>query len=423
MLTPLSITAAVDSGISDGELRNALTKALGARSGKLKRVLLIVPDFTRFHSNAGFIANFLFHKLTPETEVDLLEALGTHFPMTREQCAKMYGDIPFDSFIPHNWRTDTVKLGVVPEDFIREVSEGVMDVPFDVELNAKIFDGYDLILSIGQVVPHEIVGMANHSKNVLIGCGGASMINLSHMLGAFYGMERIMGRDKTPVRKVLDYASEKYLANLPLAYILTVTTAPENRITTHGLYIGQDRSCFEDAIATSLTKNLTLLDTPIKKALVFLDEDEFHSTWLGNKAIYRTRMAMADDGELIVLAPGVRRFGEDDAVDALIRKYGYCGRETVIRLFRENADLRANQSAAAHLIHGSSDGRFSVTYCTKHLREDEVRGVGFGYLPYDEAVAKYNLRELKDNPCNPEADVFYIPNPALGLWADKSRFL
>jgi nickel-dependent lactate racemase len=290
-------------------------------------------------------------------------------------------------------------------------------------VDERLWAGYDLILSIGQVVPHEVVGMANHSKNIFVGCGGAAMINSSHMLGAFYGMERMMGRDNTPVRKVFDYAAEHYLKDLPLAYVLTVTTAPAGKIHTHGLYIGKERAFFEQAVAHAQQTNLTFVDKPLDKVVVFLDGSEFKSTWLGNKSVYRTRMAIASGGELIVLAPGVDKFGEDAAIDGLIRKYGYAGREKVIKLCAENEDLRNNLSAAAHLIHGSSDGRFSITYCTRHLTKAEVEGVHFQYRPYEEAAAQYNPDTLIPgfNTVGGE-QVYYIPNPALGLWADRAKF-
>jgi len=159
------------------------------------------------------------------------------------------------------------------------------------------------------------------------------------------------------------------------------------------------------------------MDKPIQKAVVYLDPREFKSTWLGNKAIYRTRMAMADGGELIILAPGIRKFGEDETIDGLIRKYGYKGRENTLKQFRENADLRENPSAAAHLIHGSSDGRFTITYAVTHLTREEVEGVGFRYMPYEEAAAKYKPEDIHDGYYEgPDETWFYISNPALGLW-------
>ncbi len=410
--------------LGSAEIKKAVAESVSEYVGSGKKVLLIIPDYTRYHSNAGLIANTIYHTLTG-CDVELLQALGTHFPMTEWECSDMYGDIPFEKFIPHDWRNDVVKLGEVPASFVSEVSEGLMTNAIDVEVNRRLVEGgYDLILSIGQVVPHEVVGMANHSKNIFVGIGGASMINSSHSLGAFYGMERMMGRDKTPVRMVFDYALETFLSHLPIYFIQTVCTAPGGVIATHGLFASRDRSCFENAVALAQKTNLTLVDKPMKKVVVYLNAEEFKSTWLGNKSVYRTRMAIADGGELIVLAPGVETFGEDPEIDRLIRKYGYCGREKVIELCSTQEDLKANMSAAAHMIHGSSDGRFSITYCTEKVGKEEVEGVCFGYMPYAEAVKKYDPAVLTDGWHTDENGdpFFYISNPALGLWADKAKF-
>ncbi|MCD8299592.1 MAG: lactate racemase domain-containing protein, partial [Clostridiales bacterium] len=385
-----------DRGLSCEEIKSLLVQSLGENI--YKKVLIIPPDFTRFHSNAGLITNLYYHLLTDQgTEVDILPALGTHVPVTREQAEVMFGDVPFEKLIPHNWRTDTVRLGEVPASYLEEVTEGLWHDPVSVEINKLVMDtSYDLILSVGQVMPHEVIGMANHAKNLFVGVGGSDMINKSHMVGAVYGMERMMGRDHTPVRKIFDYALEKYLSDRPIVFVLTVCTAPENVIHTHGLFIGDTRKTLEDAIALTQQKNLTFVETGIKKCVVYLNPEEFHTTWLGNKSVYRTRMAIADGGELIVLAPGVEGFGEDPQVDTLIRKYGYRGRLHTLEEFEkpENTDLRENMGAAAHLIHGSSDGRFTITYAVKNISKEEIAGVGFIPADYDEMAAKYDPEKL-----------------------------
>lgn len=406
-----------DTVISDAELREYLKKSLEGKS--LKKVLLLPPDYTRMYSGAGKITAYYYEMLKDTCEVDVMPALGTHVPMTEEECETFFlGKIPFDRIVVHNWRTDVVKIGEVPGSFVSEVSDGLVETPIDVEVNKRIMDpSYDLIISAGQVVPHEVVGMANYSKNIFVGCGGSSMINSSHMLGAFYGMERIMGRDFSPVRRVFDYAQDNFLKDVPLLYVLTVTTNTGDVTNIHGLYVGNRRELFEMAVAHSQEKNLNHMDRPLTKVVVYLDPREFKSTWLGNKAVYRTRMAIADGGELIILAPGVKMFGEDVENDRLIRKYGYVGRENILRLVKENADLQENQSVAAHLIHGSSDGRFKITYCTELLSEDEVRGAAFDYIPYAEIVKKYDPAKLTDGFHTIDGEeIFYISNPALGLW-------
>ncbi len=423
-LTPQSLVAGRPEGLSGDEIHAALAQALAPIKHRLRKVLLLPPDYTRLHANAGLITQLLYGMLHPACQVDIMPALGTHVPVSQSEWQHMFGVIPYDRMLVHNWRTEVELIGEVPADYVSQVSEGLVNDAIPVEVNRRLLDkSYDLILSIGQVVPHEVVGMANQSKNVFVGCGGSRMINASHMLGAFYGMERIMGKDRTPVRAVLDYAAEHFIQDMPLQYILTVTDAPQGIIRTHGLFIGRERRYFEEAVALAQQKNMILLDQPIDKAVVYLDEQEFKSTWLGNKAIYRTHMAMADGGELIVLAPGVDKFGEDLAVDGLIRKYGYKGRDYVLDTVKEAPDLAANLSAAAHLIHGSSDGRFRITYCTRHLSRQEVEGVGYGYMPYDEAIGKYPPDALQPgmNRLADGEEVYYIPNPALGLWIEKSR--
>ena len=416
--------ASQPGGISDEKLKRTLEDAFSDCRDSLKKVLLLVPDYTRYHSDAGKIANMIFHMLKDTCQVDLLEAVGTHFAMTEEQLDSMYGDIPHERFRAHNWRSDVVKIGQVPADFVAEVSEGVYCEPIDVEVSKYLYDGYDLILSIGQVVPHEVVGMANHSKNIFVGCGGSSMIASSHILGAFYGMEKMMGRDHSPVRKVFDYAAVHFLNDLPLCYALTVTTAPGGIIDLHGLFIGAQRSFFEKAVALAQQKNMTFVDRPIRKIVAFLPGSEFKTTWVGNKAVYRTRMAIADGGELVVLAPGIETFGEDPENDVLIRKYGYCGREKVIEMCKTQPDLKANLSAAAHLIHGSSDGRFSITYCVKKVTKEEIESLHYKYMPYDEAIKRYDPARLKDgyNTLPDGEEIYFVSNPALGLWADKNRY-
>ena len=426
--------ADTEAGLSQGEIRSALLESLDdwqrEEGCELKKVLIIPPDFTRFHSNSGFITNVYYHALTEAgCQVDVLPALGSHVPVTEEEAVAMFGDVPYERFIGHNWRTDVVRLGEVPADFVEEVSEGLWHDPLSVEINRLVMDeSYDLILSVGQVVPHEVIGMANHAKNLFVGVGGADMINKSHMVGAVYGMERMMGKDHTPVRKIFDYGLEHYLADRPILFVLTVCTAPGGVIHQHGMFIGDTRVVLEKAIELAQEKNIDFVETGIRKCVVYLDPSEFRTTWLGNKSVYRTRMAIADGGELIVLAPGVERFGEDDQMDKLIRKYGYKGRINTLRAFEnpENEDLRENMGAAAHMIHGSSDDRFAITYAVKKdkITREEIEGVGFGWADYDEVAARYNPETLAYgyNVMPDGEEIYFIPNPALGLWINKEKF-
>jgi len=408
--------------LTSAQLKDGLFEALKAL-GQRRRVLVIPPDFSRYRSRAGELTTYAYEYYGEHLRA-VLPALGTHSPVTAEQKDRMFCGVPHRLFHDHRWRQDVVRLGEVPADFIRQQSEGKLDYSCPVEVNRHLVEGdFDLILSIGQVVPHEVAGMANYNKNILVGTGGPESIHRSHYLGAVYGMERIMGRADNPVRRVLNYAANEFLAKLPIVYILTVIGTNPNGAVPHGLFIGDDAECFQKASNLSLRMNFTMLDRPIRKAVVYLDPGEFKSTWLGNKAIYRTRMALADGAELIILAPGVKEFGEDSTIDRLIRQFGYRGTPTTLSAVAQSAELQANLSAAAHLIHGSSEDRFSITLCPGGLTRQEVISTGFRYEEIGRALSKFDPSTMKMgyNVVDGE-EVFFVPNPGMGLWAHRDRF-
>jgi nickel-dependent lactate racemase len=411
-----------DITLDPERLNTLLVETLG-KLGPRNNVLVLPPDQTRFHSRAGDLTRFAWQHYGDKLKA-ILPALGTHAPMSEKQLRHMFGDVPLDLFRVHNWRTDIDTLGEVPAAYIYEQSEGKLNYPWPAQVNKLISrGGFDLILSVGQVVPHEVIGMANYNKNVLVGTGGREGINRSHYLGAVYGMERILGRADNPVRNVLNYASDHFLRHLPIIYVLTVVhRTDDGELAVCGLFIGDDIECFHKAAELSLKVNFEIVAEPLKKAVVYLDPHEFHSTWLGNKAVYRTRMALADDAELIILAPGVKEFGEDKIIDGLIRKYGYRGTPATLRAVESDPDLANDLSAAAHLIHGSSEGRFGITWCPGHLSKEEVEGVGYGYGELAAMLERYNPEKLTHgaNRVNGE-EIFFIANPGLGLWAHQSR--
>jgi len=412
-----------DMVIRPNDLEYGVYAAL-VKIGPRKKVLAIPPDFTRFHSRSGDITTLVYNYFK-ENLRDILPALGTHSPMTGKEMSEMYKGVPTELFRVHDWRNDVVTVGTVPGSFVSEITEGKLSYSWPAQLNKLVMNGgHDLILSIGQVVPHEVVGMANFNKNLLIGTGGPEGINKSHFIGAVYGMERMMGKADTPVRQLLNYASKNFISHLPVVYILTVIGRDDTgKLVIRGLYIGDDEEVFRRASELSVKVNFAILDEPLKKVVVFLDPGEYKSTWLGNKAIYRTRMAMADAGELIILAPGLEQFGEDKEIDRLIRKYGYRGTPSTLEAVNRNEELRNNLSAAAHLIHGSPEGRFSITYCPGKLTRQEIESVNFRFAELKPMLKKYDPGRLKEgfNKLQEGEEIFFISNPAVGLWASKDK--
>jgi nickel-dependent lactate racemase len=412
--------------IIDARRASELVDALLQGLGPLRRVLLVPPDFTRYHSGAGELTSLLYARLSERAEVDVLPALGTHAAMTAEEIAEMFPRIPRERFRVHEWRSGLRTLGEVPGSYVHEVSGGKLDYSIRCEVDAQLTDGgWDRIISVGQLVPHEVIGIAGHDKNIFVGTGGKEVIDRTHFLGAVCDMESIMGRAHSPVRDVLMYMAGQLASSLPITHLLSVREREASgKMVTRGLFAGDDYACFAAGAPLAQACNLQLFEAPLRKVVVYLDPAEFKSTWLGNKAVYRTRMALADAGELLVLAPGVTRFGEDPGIDRLIRKYGYHGTPRTLAAVRAHDDLGASLSAAAHLIHGSSEGRFRIAYAASGLTRDEVESVGYDYADLGSCLARYDPSRLRPglNQLASGEEIFFVPNPAVGLWGLRDHF-
>jgi nickel-dependent lactate racemase len=430
------------SDFTDNEIDALFSQVIAqtlAELGKVSSVLLIPPDVTRFHSRAGFLTGIAYRELSKTgIAVKVLPALGTHIPLTPAERERMFPEVPQELFLVHDWRNDVVELARIDKDWVEKTTKGAVSYDWPVQVNQILRDGgFDLIISLGQVVPHEVIGMANHAKNLFVGTGGKEAIDKSQFAGAAFGMEKMMGRTDTPVRAMFDEGlrlADRMLP--PVLYALTVISArseteaagsgkPRGSLAMRGLFCGFGRACFEEAAALARQVNVDLLDEPIHKAVVYLEPEEFRTTWLGNKAVYRTRMAMADNGELLIIAPGLERFGEDKGIDALIRKHGYRPSKVIKEKVAKDAELANSLSAAAHLIHGSSEGRFTVRYCPgPGLSRQEIESVGFEWGDINEAMARYDVHKLATgwNTGSGNEKFFFVPNPALGLWALRDTF-
>jgi nickel-dependent lactate racemase len=394
-------------------------------SKELRSVLLLPPDLTRAHSGSGKITETLYNALAPQCDVHVIPTLGQHVPHTAEQNRWVFGSIPNERIHVHDWLAGVTRVGIIPGEMVSEATGGVADWDIPVDLNTSLMrEKWDLIINIGHVVPHEVLGFANHNKNYFIGLGGKETICTSHMAAAIYGIENNLGKLITPLRSCFNWAEKEFLSHLPDVYFQVVMKrSPDNRLVTCGVYVGDDLETYLMAARASKKENITIVEKPISKAVAVMQADEFHSTWVANKAVYRTRMALADGADLLIIAPGLQRFGEQESVDHLIRKYGYRGTPHTLKQYKENSDLRELAHAAAHLIHGSSEGRFTISYAPGHLPKNEIEGVNYRYVPLDAALAKYPPAKMKEGwIVMPDGEeVFFISTPSSGLWATQSR--
>ena len=407
------------STIIDWDQAESALNEMLEQLGRPHRVLLVPPDTTRASSWAGEITSYLYKRLSETGTVLVLPALGTHRLDEKEMQAllQMYEGVPRGAFLRHRHDVpaENIALGTLDEDFISEVSSGAcrFSIPFSV--NKHLVEGFDRVISIGQVVPHEVMGFANHSKNLFIGCGGKELIDATHWISAVCGIERILGEISTPPRQVLEEAWRRWKSRFcPTTYVLTVRDAgPSRDLITRGLFAGDDFDCFQKAARLSAQVNKQVLKSAPQTIVVSLPEKKYHSLWLGNKAVYRTRMAIRPGGLLVVLAPGVTELGENVTQNTLIGKYGYGGTEYVKRMVAENEDLQQNLGVAAHLIHGSSEGRFKVLYCTRELhrrlpREQQLQ-LGFDLADYDTEISRW--KEMTS-----DGETYVIDDPGMRLW-------
>lgn len=391
----------------------------------LTRVLLLPPDLTRAHSGVGRITETIYTALAATCDVHVIPTLGQHQPHTEAENRWMFGSIPHARIHAHDWIGGVTRLGSIPGSLVQETTGGLADWDIPVDLNTMtVTQPWDLIVNIGHVVPHEVLGFANHNKNYFIGLGGKDTICTAHLAAAIFGIENNLGRLITPLRACFNWAEQQFLGDLPDVYLQVVMRRDEeNRLVTSGIYVGDDLETYLAAARASRRQNITLFDEPVDKVVAVMQADEFRSTWVANKAIYRTRLAIGDGGELLIVAPGLERFGEQEGVEQLIRRYGYTGRDRILELYRTHDDLRALAHGAAHLVHGSSDGRFTIRYAPGHLTRSDIEGVGFAHADLAETLARYPPDRMQEgwNTMLDGERVFFISTPSAGLWATRSR--
>ncbi len=409
--------------LGEQDFREGLQAAFDA-VGDPKKVLALPPDHTRSDSRAGELTRLAHEMLGPRL-TDVMPALGTHEAMHEDELQYMFGDLPRDLIRVHDWKDGVATLGEIDADFVAQATEGIYRRPWTAQVNKLLVEGgHDMILSLGQVVPHEVIGMANYNKNVFVGTGGDKGINESHYLTALYGMERIMGRCDTPLRRILNEAQDRFCQHMPLMFVLTVVESlPNGEKVVRGLFVGNSHDVFFEAGELAAKVNCFVIDRPPQTVVVTMNPNKYKRTWLANKSIYRTRMLIGDGGKLIVIAPGVKQFGESQTVDRLIRKYGYRHTPEVLKFVEDNQDLRDNLGTAAHLIHGTSEGRFEVIYAPGEMTQQEIESVGYKYGDWKKLTAHYQCQGL-DNGWHKDVDgedFYFISDPGLGLWMNANH--
>jgi nickel-dependent lactate racemase len=426
---------ALDSREQFRLLAAGLEKAMGG--GKdLSRVAVISVDVTRLNGRSGDLVNYLYVQGVNIENIFL--SLGSHEFHSRAVNRKMFGDIPESLFVNHNWN-DVTEVGRFPRSYLEELCSRPLDFlpeEIPVELNTAFYEGmksgrYTCCLSFGPVFPHEVVGFSNGVKNRWVGIGGRHFLDASHsMMGLGYGMENTLGVLDTPLRKLLNRATEDFIPDFDIIDVLTVLGADEDGFPcVKGFFMGDDFETHAKAAALSEKLNVDYLDEAAEDVVVYLDPDEYKSFWLGNKAVYRTGMGIARGGRLHVLAPGVRSFSdsaEQGERERLIEEVGYKGLSHVRKCLESTPGLKDNLSVAAHCVHGSplmddgGDPLFEIIYYTNpnHMPRKRVENAGFKWGDYGqvEDVSLPDSQGFHDNfGIGRSKKVYFVPDPGMAL--------
>ncbi len=399
---------------------------------KAKKIAIVAPDYSRLASQSGIIADALLRHFG-ERIAAILPALGTHVAMSKEEKREVFSTFSPNQFIDHDFLNNVNHVGTIPKGDVEEATEidDLYELPFYV--NSSLIDGsFDLLISVAQLLPHEVIGISGGSKNILIGLGGRPTIEVSHYVSALWGIERTLGNPETPLRRLLNRGLEMLLQKSPPILFLNTVLNPNKQADRRLIHIGaglvtKDQpidSTFASAAQVAVETNIFDLKAKFNEVIAYLEPKIYRSTWIGNKAIYRSRLLIADNATLRVVAPGVDRFGEDPSIDDTLRRYGYRGYEA-IRQMKVDGALDGNLAAAAHILHSSTFDRFKVEYVAPKLGREEMEAVGFLYGEGD-AISGGQSQPSHDG----EEDVLYevdddgrlhIYHPGVALWREGKQ--
>ncbi len=406
--------------LGEDEVRGLVAGALDVLGLAGKRVLLIVPDSTRT-APIGLMFRVI-HDLLGGTvqNLDVMIALGTHPPMsdtainarleiTAEERRGRYGAVRMRN---HVWDDPQalVRLGTLSAGEIGALSEGLFEMPVNVEINRAIFD-YDHLLIVGPVFPHEVVGFSGGNKYLFPGISGPEVLDFFHWLGAVITNPRIIGHKETPVRRVIDRAAS--LVPVPkTAFCLTVQ---DHRLV--GLFAGTPEDAWSRAADHS--RRLHIIEKPhpfhtvLSCAPLMYDD-----LWVGGKCMYKLEPVVADGGELIIYAPHIREvspvYGET------IERLGYHVRDYFLRRWDRFRD--EPWGVLAHCTHvrgigtdehGIERPRIRVTLATG-IPEATCRAINLGYRdPAHIRLEDYAGREAEGILLVPEAGetLYRLENP------------
>ncbi|UCC67399.1 MAG: DUF2088 domain-containing protein [Armatimonadota bacterium] len=394
--------------LTDAEVRSTVLDALGQADVGGRRVLVIIPDHTRT-APIGQLFRLIHQVWSPKAaQLDCLIALGTHPPMSGEMILQRLEMTPEERrttfantrLLNHLWKDPgaLTEIGVMSASEIGEITDGRFEMEVGITVNRMIFD-YDLLLIVGPVFPHEVVGFSGGNKYLFPGIAGQRIIDFFHWLGAVITNPVIIGNKWTPVRKVVDRAAA--MVSVPRLCISLVVK--EERLA--GLYFGRPEDSWSQAADLSQKLNIVYKDKPFQTVLSCAPE-MYDDIWTAGKCMYKLEPVAADGGTLIIYAPHVTQVSVSHG--AIIERVGYHTRDYFLKQWDKFKQYP--WGVLAHCTHVKGIGTF----------ENEVEkprvNVVLATQIRPEVCEKINLGHLDPNSIRPEdyadredEDVLYVP--------------
>jgi nickel-dependent lactate racemase len=382
------------------------------------RVLGIIPDKTRT------FAPQVIHELLAACRdrgyhLDFLVATGTHLAMTEAESAYFlktsgHEDLFRDAIIA-NHSTDPSQLttlGTLEAGTVRELSNGLLTEEIPVRMNRLALE-YDLLVVIGPVFPHEVIGMSGGWKYFFPGISGAELIDHSHWLGALLGISAVIGRSETPVRRLVEKAGEMVLAKKPVMCFSPVLS-PRG---LHGLYHGDPVASHRAAASLSREVNVVWTDR-LYKRVVAQCPTKYDELWTGGKLAYKTQEVVKSGGQIVLHAPHLDLIAPQHPD---VEKIGYHCLNYFLGQWDRFKDTEP--SSLAHSTHVSGPGVYEEGVETLHARrvlsskvsEERCAAINLDYLPPD------SIDFGKHLPFGDDEDTLWVPQAGEQLYLPRER--
>ncbi len=371
--------------LGEPEIRNICARAFIEEPLDNKKVLFIIPDNTRSGPVDRIFRILYEHLIDTVAKMDFLIALGTHPPLSESAINQRLGVTTEERrtkfsrtrIYNHAWNdpNQLISVGTLSSDEVRQISDGMIDQDVNITINKMVLD-YDVLIIVGPVFPHEVVGFSGGNKYLFPGIAGQEIIDMFHWLGALITNPAIIGKKYTPVREVVNRAA----GMVPVKRLCFSMVVSGKELA--GLFFGTPEYAWEQAADLSDRVHIVYKDHPFKSVLSCAPE-MYDDLWVGGKCMYKLEPVVADGGELIIYAPHINEISATHG--KIIRKIGYHTRDYFLNQPEKFRDIPGG--VMAHSTHvrgigsyknGIEKPRIRVTLATG-IPEDICREINLGY--------------------------------------------